>query len=240
MSAVLNPNDPNVALLETVANRLGKALRNRLVFVGGAVVGLLITDPAMPSIRPTQDVDLIAEVLARADFYELENLLRAQGFAQDLRPDAPICRWQVDHVTVDVMPTLQGILGFTNRWYDLAVSTAQPIILPSGTTIHVVRAPVFIATKLEAFAGRGGGDYLFSHDLGDLLSVVDGRDTLLDEYAACPPALRAYLAQSIGSFLTKRAFIEALPGHLPGDAASQARLPDLQAKLQRLAQWPNP
>jgi hypothetical protein len=71
MSAVLNPNDPNVALLETVANRLGKALRNRLVFVGGAVVGLLITDPAMPSIRPTQDVDLIAEVLARADFYEL-------------------------------------------------------------------------------------------------------------------------------------------------------------------------
>ena len=43
----MNPNDPNVSLLE------------HLVFVGGAVAGVLITDPAMPDIRPTQDVDVI-------------------------------------------------------------------------------------------------------------------------------------------------------------------------------------
>lgn len=240
MNAVLNPNDPNVALLEIVARRLGEDLRQRLVFVGGAVAGLLITDPAMPSIRPTQDVDLIAEVLARHDFYHLEDLLKTQGFTQDLRPQAPICRWQVDQVTVDVMPTLPGILGFTNRWYELAVSTAQPVTLPSGTVIHVVQAPVFIATKLEAFAGRGGGDHLFSHDLGDLLSVVDGRDALPDECAQSPEELQTYLAQSFESLLSKRAFMEALPGHLPSDHASQERLPDLKAKLYRLAQRTNP
>lgn len=49
----MNPNDPNVMMLEIVAARLGPALRERLVFVGGAVAGLLITDPAMPAIRPT-------------------------------------------------------------------------------------------------------------------------------------------------------------------------------------------
>jgi hypothetical protein len=28
-------------------------------------------------------------------------------------------------------------------------------------------------------AGRGNNDYLFNHDLGDLLSVIDGRETLV-------------------------------------------------------------
>jgi len=31
------------------------------------------------------------------------------------------------------------------------------------------------------------------------------------------------------------AFVEALSGHLPGDAASQARLPDLLVKLREIA-----
>lgn len=49
----MNPNDPNVILLEVVAERLGADLRDKLVFIGGAVAGLLITDPAMPAIRPS-------------------------------------------------------------------------------------------------------------------------------------------------------------------------------------------
>jgi len=35
--------------------------------------------------------------------------------------------------------------------------------------------------------------------------------------------------------LATSAFIDALPGHLPGDAASQERLPDLEDKLRALA-----
>jgi len=57
----MNPNDPNIALLNIVADHLGDVLCEEVVFVGGAVAGLLITDPAMPSIRPTEDVDLIVE-----------------------------------------------------------------------------------------------------------------------------------------------------------------------------------
>lgn len=45
----MNPNDINVLMLESVAQRLGNALLGELVFVGGAVAGLLITDPAMPA-----------------------------------------------------------------------------------------------------------------------------------------------------------------------------------------------
>jgi hypothetical protein len=60
----MNPNDPNVYLLERAAEQLGDALMQQLMFVGGAVAGVLITDPAMPDIRPTQDVDVICRVIA--------------------------------------------------------------------------------------------------------------------------------------------------------------------------------
>jgi hypothetical protein len=53
-------------MLGIVAEHLGDALRAQLVFVGGAVAGLLVTDPASPSIRPTEDVDLVCSALALA------------------------------------------------------------------------------------------------------------------------------------------------------------------------------
>jgi hypothetical protein len=231
----MNPNDPNALMLESVARWLGEDLLGDFVFVGGAVAGLLITDPAMPAIRPTEDVDLIVQVVALADYHRVEKVLMARGFAHDISQDAPVCRWRVGGIAVDVMPTLEHVLGFSNPWYPLAVSTAQPTPLASGTVIRLVAAPVFLATKLEAFAGRGNRDYLFSHDLGDFLSVVDGRDGLIDECRASPAELQAYLGKQVADLLATTAFIQAMPGHLPGDYASQARLPDLEDKLRALA-----
>ena len=235
MTRPLNPNDPNVVMLELVARRLGTDMCRRFAFVGGAVAGLLITDPANPPIRPTEDVDIVAEVVALSGYHRIEKALRERGFIQDMSPSAPICRWQVEGVTVDVMPTLEEILGFANRWYPLCVSTAPLLALPSGVGIRVIHAPVFIGTKLEAFHGRGGGDYLFSHDLGDIVSVVDGRESLLEECRQTPLNLQDYLAEQFSSLLADRRFRDALPGHLPGDAMGQSRLPDLEAKLQQLA-----
>lgn len=235
MTTALNPNDPNVLMLELVARRLGPQLCSQFAFVGGAVVGLLITDPANPAIRPTGDVDIVVEVLALSAYHRIEAKLRKLSFALDMRASAPICRWQVEGITVDVMPTLEDILGFANRWYPLCVQTAQMTRLPCGVDIRVIQAPVFIGTKLEAFHGRGGGDYLFSHDLGDLLSVLDGRASLLHECRQMPHELQTYLTQQFAQLLANRRFRDALPGHLPGDAVSQSRLADLEAKIQELS-----
>ena len=231
----MNSNDPNVALLEVVAERLGDNLREEMVFVGGAVAGLLITDPAMPTIRPTEDVDLVCRAIARAEYHRIETALRARGFVQDMRPEAPICRWRIGSVVVDVMPPLEEILGFANRWYPLALDTAEPIALPSGRMIRLIAPPIFLASKLEAFDGRGNGDFLFSHDLGDLLAVVDGRATLLDECRSSPPELQTYLGNRFRDLLANPAFVEGLAAHLPGDLASQERLPELQETLHHIA-----
>jgi hypothetical protein len=231
----MNASDPNVALLELVAEQLGNALCKEFVFVGGAVAGLLITDPALPAIRPTEDVDLLCHAAVLTDYHRVEHALRKRGFEQDIRPGAPICRWRVGAVAVDVMPTIEKILGFSNRWYPLAMTTARPAALPSGRMIRLIAAPTFLATKLEAFDGRGDGDYLSSHDLGDLLAIVDGREELLGECRAASTELRAYLARRFRELLGTRSFLEALPGHLPGDAASQERLPELLDKLTSIS-----
>ena len=116
---------------------------------------------------------------------------------------------------------------------------AEPLVLPNGVAIRVIQAPVFIGTKLEAFHGRGGGDYLFSHDLGDIISVVDGRDSLFAECELMRNDLQDYLAEQFSALLADRRFLDALPGHLPSDAMSQSRLPDLEAKIQKLANLSN-
>lgn len=231
----MNPNDPNIALLERAAEHLGDALLDQLVFVGGAVAGALITDPAMPDIRPTQDVDVICRVIARADYDQLGMQLRERGFQEDARTGAPLCRWWIEEIILDLMPIQGKVLGFSNGWYPLAVESAQIHVLPSGRSIWMVTAPAFLATKLEAFHGRGQGNFRISHDLEDLMAVVDGRESLLEECRLSPLELRNALATQFKVLLATPSFIEALPAFLPGDQASQQRLPVLLQTLASIA-----
>ena len=226
--------DPNLPLLEYVARSLGP-LRERFVFIGGCVSGLLVTDIAAPPARATRDVDVIVEVATLADYHHLEKELLAVGFRHDRSPDAPVCRWTIGSAIVDVMPTEERVLGFGNRWYPEAISTAEPFTLPSGGTIRVITAPLFLATKLEAFGGRGGGDYRASHDLEDVVAVIDGRAVLVREIAATTGDLRDFLTTQIGSLLKKATFLQALPGHLPGDEAGQGRAPIVMDRMRQIA-----
>ncbi len=231
----MNSRDPNIEMLEHVARGLGDQLLADVVFVGGAVAGLLVTDPAQPAIRPTDDVDVVVQVLAIADYREIEKRLLGRGLRQDMSEEAPICRWRFEGVAVDVMPTLEQVLGFSNRWYPLAVDTAGTLQLPSGRNIRTITAPAFIATKLEAFEHRGQNDFLLSHDLGDIIAIVDGRASLSAEMSSVQPALRRYVAERFRTFLTLPQFVDALPGHLPGDAASQARQPMILSIVEAIA-----
>lgn len=230
-----NPNDPNLASLEQVAAALGPELCDELVIVGGVAAGLLITDLALPAIRRTLDVDVLTPAQALTEHHQFEERLRQRGFIQDPSADAPVCRWLIEDIPVDLLPTRVEVLGFTNRWYELGAQTADSRVLPSGQRIRVMRAPEFIASKLEAFHGRGQGDYLYSHDIEDIISVMDGRDTLLEEVMASDASLRDYLSAEFTRLLTDPRFRDALPGHLPPDEASQDRLPDLMKKLQRIS-----
>lgn len=227
-------NDPNRAILLLIANALGD-LREKVVFVGGCATGLLVTVQRAQVIRPTDDVDIVAQVANTAGYHALEAQLRSKGFVQDMSAKAPICRWSYQGVAVDVMPTDKSILGFANRWYPLAIAYANYFELDAQNTIRLIAAPFFIATKLEAFEDRGKSDLLLSHDMEDIVTVIDGRPTLIDEMRQTPAELQAYIAEKFSVLIQNEDFLSALQGYLPGDLASQSRLPLLERRLNDLA-----
>lgn len=224
----------NLDTLERVATRLGQ-LRTEVVFVGGAVSELLVSDPGAPPPRMTGDIDAVVEVTNLSDYYEFTRRLKIAGFVEDRSPDAPICRWLVDGAKLDLMPSDASVLGFSNRWYTETIRHAQVTRLPGGTDVRVVTGPYFLATKLEAFSGRGRGDYAASHDIEDVVAVVDGRPELVAEVAAAHASVRAYLAGRFALLLRDERFLDAIPGHLSPDDASQGRLEIVLERMRRFA-----
>lgn len=229
---------PSPVTLETirlVARRLDH-LREEVVFLGGAATDLLITSKAIPQMRPTLDVDIIVEIATRSDYYHLEDQLLKLGFKQSPSGDAPLCRWTVDGVIVDIMPTDPAVLGFSNTWYSATIENSTVIPLDENLRIRVAKAPYFLATKIEAFRGRGHGDYLGSHDIEDIVSVIDGREELVDEIRAQPRDIRSFLSQAFEQFREDESFIESLPGHLLPDEASQARRSIILERIDRIVE----
>ncbi len=209
----MNPRDPNIEKVELVAHALA-GLCDELVFVGGCAVGLLVTDLAAAPVRVTYDVDLVVAVAALSGYHSMEKKFAKLGFLRDLASDAPICRWRYKNLEVDLMPTDASILGFANRWYPLVVETARTVVLPSGARIRLITAAAFVATKFEAFKDRGKSDVLASHDLEDIINIVDGRQTLVEEADSSTPLLRAYLGENFRRLLNLPNFTDYLPGLL--------------------------
>jgi hypothetical protein len=226
--------NPNIEIMELAVTRLGR-LADEMVFLGGCATGLLITDPLAPPIRATNDVDVICEVASLLDYQRLSKRLRAMGLREDHEPDAPICRWRAQDMVLDVMPTNPEILGFGNPWYQPAFAAAGQATLPSGKAVRMVSAPYFLATKLAAFDGRGHGDYVASHDLEDIVAVLDGRPEVVEEIRQCEPKLREHLVSRFVALLKEPRFLDALPGHMPGDEASQARVPVITERIKAIA-----
>ncbi len=230
----MNPADPNVQRVELVAAALGD-LRDKLVLVGGCAASLLIDTPTAPAPRVTYNVDLIAQATALRDYHALEMQLDQRGFTRDISPDAPICRWQLGAVKVDLMPTDERVLGFANRWYPLAAATARRVLLPSGTPIHLIAAPAFLATKFEAFLTRDGSDLLVSHDFEDIVNVVEGCATIEDDMAGAPEEVRAYLSARFADVIATPDFENILPGLLAYDDLHEQRLQAIRRRFRTFA-----
>lgn len=225
-------DDPNRERLIRLAKLLGP-LCDDLVFVGGSATGLLVTDPAGTRIRPTFDVDTVAEVSSYAEYVALGERLRKCGFLPDSSPEAPVCRWFAADLKLDVMPTSPAILGFTNRWYKAAMIAATHFNLSEDFRIRLISSPYFLGTKLEAFFSRGRNDFQASPDLEDLVTVVDGRAEIISEMDRADPELRNYVSNTLESLMQTSRFVEALPGYLSPDEAGQQRI---EITLRRLGQ----
>lgn len=209
----------SVDLLETAASALGD-LRRRVVFLGGATIVLWMTDPAARAPRVTYDVDVVAEVVTLASYEAFLTDLRGIGFAEDVESGV-ICRWRYapSGLILDAVPADPRLAGFGGLWLQPAVDASVERELPSGTSIRVVPSVYLMATKLEAFADRGGDDCLASRDFEDVILLVDSREELLAEVEAAPHELRAYVKAVLARILRLPSFDYGVEGALTGPGA---------------------
>lgn len=204
-----------------------------VVFVGGTVTALYPLEGGV-DVRPTLDVDCVVDLATTADYYAFVERLRRRGFTPCTDEGAPLCRLVHLGIRVDVVATVDTGVGPTNRWYRDAVAEAEVHELDDGLEVRAISPTFFVATKLEAFRGRGGGDYFASHDLEDILTVLSGLPRLRADLArGDAPVVRAVRGELV-DLRSKEAFRDAVPAHFEGDRAGQARAEEMLAWLASL------
>ncbi len=226
-------SDSPIGAMKAVA-RVSNELEGNYAFLGGAVVNLLLDDPALSEVRPTKDVDVVIEVLSHVDYTKLEERLRGLGFSHDDQEGAPSCRWILNELTVDIMPTHGGLQGLNTAWFPEALKSAQ-LIEAEGAKLKIVSPVGFLATKYVAFQDRGEGDFYSSIDMEDFVTVIDSRAHIVLEIENAETDLGQYVTGAVRTLLQNEDFQDALSGYLPSDEASQARLPELREKLSHMA-----
>ena len=90
-----------------------------------------------------------------------------------------------------------------------------------------------VAEKL----GRGKGDYLTSHDMEDIINFINGRVEILEDIENSESDLKDFIIKSLHGFLEDDLFLEALPGHLLPDQASQGRLSIILERIKKIVEF---
>jgi hypothetical protein len=201
------------------------------VFVGGCAVWLLVDRPDLTDFRPTDDVDVIVEVVTLSELYHVEERLRAAGFQHDTSEGAPICRWIVKNIRVDIMPIDSRPLGMNSQWFREAFESSQPVTLDGKIKARVINRPTFLATKLAAFRDRGRSDLYGSHDLEDIVTIMDGSRTVVSEVANSSADLRKFIADGFSEIMRHADFDDALFGHLSAVFGGRDRAPKVKEKF---------
>lgn len=164
------------------------------MFVGGAVVSLYTDDPAADEIRPTEDVDMTLNIINLRHWQQVQEQLGALGFHPNPFGHA-ICSYKYKNIPVDIMASEDGPLGPANRWYKVGFKNLQTA-KASDQEIKILSAPCYLATKFEAFNNRGS-DYRTSHDIEDIVYVLDNRMKIVEEIATDNIEIRKFIREQL-------------------------------------------
>lgn len=201
----------NITRIKAVNNAFGK-LKDKVVFVGGATISLY-PDRSFFETRVTDDVDVIVEIINYQGRVELEEKLRSLGFAHYIESSV-VCRYKIEGIIVDIMPTVDPSIGFNNKWYPEGFQKAIDYSIDGENVVKILSAPYFIATKFEAFNGRGQGDGRTSHDFEDIIFLLENRSTIWEELNSLEGDIKEYLMAEFKKLLDNPHIFEWVDSHV--------------------------
>lgn len=214
----------NINKIQTLASVLGDLLNN-VVFVGGSVLELYVTDHAAYENRPTDDIDVVISSPTLGGFYSWEQQLEAKGFEKvSDNSDSPSKKhlWRHEDIKLNLIPMFTESLGYTNRWYEEAVFHASSFNLPNGTAIKLFPAAYYLASKIEAYQQRGKDDIRLSEDFEDIVYLLGSRLEILEEIGNAFYEVRNFVREAFLDLLKKYDLEEGICYALPDGTDADA------------------
>lgn len=219
----------NLKVVAKVAKAL-KELNDNVVFVGGAVVSLYTDDPASEEIRPTQDVDISLDILNLKEWERLEQRLAELEFYPDPFGSS-ICRYKYEDIPVDIMSMQDTARGESNRWYKVRFTNSTKVKV-EDQEIKILSAPCYIATKFEAFKNRGN-DYRTSHDIEDIIYIIDNRITIAEEVTECKKEIKEFIKTELNKMESQGLLEEVLTANIH-PLIQEQRMPLIMDKIRTI------
>lgn len=219
----------NIAVVAEVAEAL-QDIKDQMVFVGGAVVSLYTDDPAADEIRPTKDINITLHIVNLSHWAKVQEQLAALGFHPDPFGHA-ICSYKYKDIPVDIMATEDGPIGPANRWYKIGFENLW-IAKAKNQDINILSAPCFLATKFEAFNNRGN-DYRTSHDIEDVIYVLDNRIQIVEEIAKDDSRISVFVKKQLQDIIRKGILQEVLMAHIH-PIMLEERMPIVEEKITQI------
>ena len=223
----------NLEMLRRVAARIGK-LRERVMFLGGTILPLLVPEPFAADIRVAKDCDLMFHADAKADLWAFEDELWDSGFKRE--SVGAVSKWRFEDCTVDVLTTEPETVDFNNHWAREAEREQQPRDLGGGLVINAIRSTHYLAVKIDAFRLRGLGNHQASKDIYDILLVLRGCPDLEADFRHhTSPELQAHLATELTAIAhLAMEWRQRVTAPRPFDAFDRQWRPEAFERMRRL------
>jgi len=200
----------NLAAIEKVATAL-EELNDEVIYIGGAVISLYITDKGAEPPRPTKDIDISVKISTYAQM----DKLRVKLASKNIHP-APtekiLYRYAYKDILIDFIPYEATPLGPTNSWLKPGFKKAYPVKIGSSE-IKILPVSLFLATKWEAFESRGT-DPRMSHDFEDIIYVIDNNLELLNDVKKAEIRVQKYLKNMSETILSHSSYNEIIECHI--------------------------
>lgn len=209
----------NLKVVEKVATSL-EELNKDVIYVGGAVVSLYVTDEGAEQPRPTKDIDISVQISTYAQMNKFREKLALKGIYP--APSEKIMyRYSYDDILIDFIPYEETPLGPTNRWLKPGFKKAYPVNI-GEVEIKILPVSLFLATKWEAFKSRGA-DPRTSHDFEDIIYIIDNNLEVVDNIQNANKDVQVFLTEMSKEILSHNSRSEIIECHINPFTADERR-----------------
>lgn len=209
----------NLQVIEKVATVLDE-LNKEVIYIGGAVVSLYVTDTGAEQPRPTKDIDISVQVSTYTQMDALRETLATKRI-YPAESENVIYRYVYEDILIDFIPFEDTQLGPTNRWLKPGFEKAYPVTIGSSE-IRILPVSLFLATKWEAFLKRGD-DPRTSHDFEDIIYILDNSNEVVDDIQSAEKDVQVFLCEMSKTVMNHSSCNEIIECHINPITASVRR-----------------